>query len=691
MLLALLRDKRNRSCATAAVNSRSSTKGYDLMSRISRSATRTVFALSACVAAVMGCGDDDDLQNDSGASGASAASGAGGASGRGSAGRGGAGDRAAGSGGKQATGGETGTPDLGSAGPEQLPQQFRAPVGPDKDAGRDVFRFETFGNEGFWTRVMQLPQGVTEAALTPAQAIAAGFHFDSDAVPAALKTQWTADLAQAGDNPDLTKIASFNDPAVLIALFEANAVVGLPARNVNSLNGTLDISPDDVFAGESIGMACSLCHSITDGSVLATPNGGGIGKRLDGLSNHNLQVGQALALARNSRAYYPALALDLEANMHQSISRKGPKSATNPLVSAKPSEAEVDAYLNDPELYPVGMFDDAADGNGAPMHNAPFFRTDLAAPWGSEGSIHEVQNFGNLVYTALLDPTDLIAGITDASGDDAGVTSLTGAQTFEFERGGAAGLEILNNYKKIIEDDLGILPYSSSNKNGYPYVARTDKDPNEVVTGLMAGAKVEPSPIGVQVDQTKLKNMTAYLDTLHPPAGDKTDEAAIAAGRVLFRKACTSCHNDDQSRFVPENIVPFNDKVELYSVAPKRPDLFPSWNGKNIADRSAANLAPVRDFPGIFDDKLVITDASNQGQPRGDALPLLMDLARKPVFLHDDSVRADSPAASLSKLLDPARGEGVPHPFYLSDADERAQVVAFLRSLDDQPLPELKQ
>ena len=54
---------------------------------------------------------------------------------------------------------------------------------------------------------------------------------------------------------------------------------------------------------------------------------------------------------------------------------------------------------------------------------------------------------------------------------------------------------------------------------------------------------------------------------------------------------------------------------------------------------------------------------------------LLLDLARKPVFLHDNSV------PSLETLLDPGRGPAAPHPFYLSRQGHRDDVVAFLRSL----------
>jgi hypothetical protein len=129
---------------------------------------------------------------------------------------------------------------------------------------------------------------------------------------------------------------------------------------------------------------------------------------------------------------------------------------------------------------------------------------------------------------------------------------------------------------------------------------------------------------------------------------------------------------------VPTNLVPFNDSVELFENAPPRPALFPGYVGKFVADRSAARLVPIRDSAGIFDDKVVVVDASVRNQPRGSALPLLLDLARKPKFLHDDSTD------SLSDLLDPKRGENEPHPFFVADPDQRQDLIIFLESLDDQ-------
>ncbi len=73
---------------------------------------------------------------------------------------------------------------------------------------------------------------------------------------------------------------------------------------------------------------------------------------------------------------------------------------------------------------------------------------------------------------------------------------------------------------------------------------------------------------------------------------------------------------------------------------------------------------------------MAVVNASLRGEERGTALPLLLDLARKPVFLHDNSV------PTLDNLLSPSRGATAPHPFYLGDVAQRADMVEFLRSLD---------
>ncbi len=158
--------------------------------------------------------------------------------------------------------------------------------------------------------------------------------------------------------------------------------------------------------------------------------------------------------------------------------------------------------------------------------------------------------------------------------------------------------------------------------------------------------------------------MNAYLDSLPAPAGMDGNPDAIARGRQLFRTVgCTGCHNVDQGKFVPPFIVPMKT-------------IFPGDRPVVLAQRQPP-LNPVLNTAGnIFDDKMAVVNASLRGEERGIALPLLLDLARKPVFLHDNSV------PTLDNLLSPSRGATAPHPFYLADASQRAGMVEFLRSLD---------
>jgi hypothetical protein len=104
--------------------------------------------------------------------------------------------------------------------------------------------------------------------------------------------------------------------------------------------------------------------------------------------------------------------------------------------------------------------------------------------------------------------------------------------------------------------------------------------------------------------------------------------------------------------------------------------IWPGYLPIPVGKRGDSNLSLIQNSPGIFDDKMIVVDASDRGERRGNALPLLLDLARTNLFLHDGSV------SSLDSLLDPARGENAPHPFYFADAKQRADMVEFLRSLD---------
>lgn len=143
----------------------------------------------------------------------------------------------------------------------------------------------------------------------------------------------------------------------------------------------------------------------------------------------------------------------------------------------------MDAYLSNPQFYPVGMFDDTFDGNGDPMHNTPFFRQDLAAPFGSEGAIARLDNFNNLVYTGLFDQTTL---------------TTPGGRAFLRKLGGPAGDEIADDYVKVL---------AATNVTGYPFVkASSHPQPGS-----------EDAPLGLRVDNQKLLDLNAYVVNLPAP------------------------------------------------------------------------------------------------------------------------------------------------------------------------------
>ena len=473
----------------------------------------------------------------------------------------------------------------------------------DPALGRDVFRHETFGNEGFWTDAVRLPAGIAAAKVTPLQALGLGLMVDVDAIDAATRE---ALAGQLRSDPTGHSSSILNDPAVTSALVNANAVIGFSPRN------------------GKVGATCALCHTITDQSVFSVPGGGSIGHREDGRANHNLDMGKIFATAANTRALYPMLQLSLRANQGKSLGR-APAGLTE-----HSTEAEVDAYFSNPAYYPVGMFDDTFDGNGDPMHNTPLFRQDLAAPFGSEGTIARLDNFSNLVYTSLFDLTML---------------TTPGGRAFVHTVAGAAGDEMVDNYVHVL---------SETGVRGYPYVSASPAGkPGE-----------ENNPLGVRVDNRKLLAMNAYLARLQAPAGASVDRTVAARGRQAFVvSGCAGCHNVDQSRPVPTTI---------HAMA----RIFPGDDPVILAQRVPPLNPVMNTVASIFDDKMAVFNASIRGEKRGIAMPLLLDLARKPVFLHDNSV------PTLDALLDPARGPSAPHPFYLANTRQRSDVVEYLRGLD---------
>ena len=152
------------------------------------------------------------------------------------------------------------------------------------DSGRGIFRNDSFGSEDFWGGKLKLHQAIAGSAhggvgpgLSPTAALGLGLKVDANVLPAALVQQ-----IKRGE-------VNLNDPATTLALLKLNAVVGVKG----------------VFEGDnltSVGITCALCHSTVDDSFSA-----GIGSRLDGWPNRDLNVGGIAALAPDLSAFATVL------------------------------------------------------------------------------------------------------------------------------------------------------------------------------------------------------------------------------------------------------------------------------------------------------------------------------------------------------------------------------------------------
>jgi mono/diheme cytochrome c family protein len=136
--------------------------------------------------------------------------------------------------------------------------------------GRQVFRFDTFGDEAFWTDTLRMHE-VIQRAVTPAVALSVGLKVDADALPAQLKSALAAGQVDQ------------NSTATTVALLKQDAVLGLEG-DVQTVNGR-----DTLM---HVGITCALCHSSVDDAFAP-----GIGGRRDGWANVDLNPGAIVALS----------------------------------------------------------------------------------------------------------------------------------------------------------------------------------------------------------------------------------------------------------------------------------------------------------------------------------------------------------------------------------------------------------
>jgi cytochrome c5 len=169
------------------------------------------------------------------------------------------------------------------------------------EQGKSIFRFDTFGDEAFWGDQLQLHKAIAGAAnggvgpgVSPNTALAVGLKVDVDALPADLRNSIKAGAV------------NLDDPATTLALLKLDAVVGIKGFF------------DEKGSMTSVGITCAICHSTVDNSFAP-----GIGKRLDGWANRDLNVGKIISLAPNKAPLEQELNVD-EATLLTVLNSWGP-------------------------------------------------------------------------------------------------------------------------------------------------------------------------------------------------------------------------------------------------------------------------------------------------------------------------------------------------------------------------------
>ena len=157
----------------------------------------------------------------------------------------------------------------------------RAGDQPSPNQGQQIFRFDTFGDQDFWGGTLQLHKAIEGTrfggvgpGISPRTALALGLKVDVDALPVQLQEELKHNKV------------NLDDPAVTLALLKLNAVVGITGY------------PNPRGGLSSVGIQCSMCHSTVDNSLAP-----GIGHRLDGWANRDLNVGRDRGRLAESAAH----------------------------------------------------------------------------------------------------------------------------------------------------------------------------------------------------------------------------------------------------------------------------------------------------------------------------------------------------------------------------------------------------
>jgi hypothetical protein len=214
--------------------------------------------------------------------------------------------------------------------------------------GQQVFRYDTFGDQAFWGGVLQLHKAIEGAKLggvgpgvSPKTALTLGLKVDATKIPAKV-----AAGIKAGK-------VDLNSPKTTLALLKLGAVVGV--KGIFDKQGRL----------ASMGLTCAVCHSTVDNSFAP-----GIGRRLDGWPNRDLNVGAIVSAAPNLKPVEDLLGVD-------------DKTLKKVLASWGPGKFDAEVFLDGKAFRP--------DGKSAAVLIPPAF--------GMGGiNLHTYEGWGSVTY-----------------------------------------------------------------------------------------------------------------------------------------------------------------------------------------------------------------------------------------------------------------------------------------------------
>jgi hypothetical protein len=265
------------------------------------------------------------------------------------------------------------------------------------EQGKEIFRYDTFGDENFWSGLLHIDKAILGEDLggfgpgvSPATALQVGLKVDAEALPAEVVA-----AIQAGK-------VDLNDPATTVTLLKLNSVVGV--------QGTFN----DAGEMTQIGITCAVCHSTVDDSFAP-----GIGKRLDGWPNRDLNVGAIISLTDNAEPVANLLHVD-EATLRTVLGAWGPGKfnaglmvdgialrpdgsvASNLLPAAYGLSKDIyatytgwgdvtywNAFVSNIEMHGLGTFNDPR------LNDADKF------PIATENGFHDIKNDPDLISSKL--------------------------------------------------------------------------------------------------------------------------------------------------------------------------------------------------------------------------------------------------------------------------------------------------